>query len=280
MEDKGWVLVTGCSSGIGKALVGALQKAGWSVVATARRLEALGDIPASNTLRTLSLDVTDPASIERAVASCQDLRLIALINNAGYGQMGPLELLEVSELRAQMETNVMGLHAVTRALLPIIRKNAGAGEGRIVHVSSVLGRLSIPMAGAYNASKHAVTALGETLSMELGEEIPVVLVEPGAIKSQFRATIRQAWGDLPARAAGSRYEKAIEEYASKREDFALNHGMSTQACAEKIVKAISRERPPRKVIIGPDSFWGQLAHRLVPSWLFERVMRRTYGLDG
>lgn len=280
MTRRPWALVTGCSSGIGKALVASLRALGWGVVATARRLEPLGDLPAGDDLRTLALDVTQAASIAAAVEACRDLRLVAVVNNAGYGQMGPLELLRAEELRAQLETNVIGLQAVTTAFLPLIRASALPGEGRIVHVASVLGRLSIPMAGAYNASKHAVVALAESLRMELGREIAVILVEPGAIKTQFRATLKQAWGDLPERAAGTRYEHPILHYAAKREEFAFQHGMSAEACAEQIATAMVAPRPPRRVIVGSDSFWAQVAHRCLPAALFEWAVRRSYGLSG
>src|SRR5512139_3717849 len=124
-----WVLITGCSSGIGRALVAACRASGWGVVATARKTSALADLPPGDDLRVLALDVTDADSIKLAAAACEDLRLVALVNNAGYGQMGPLELLRPDELRAQLETNVVGLHAVTTAFLPLLREQAQPGEG-------------------------------------------------------------------------------------------------------------------------------------------------------
>lgn len=275
---RSWILITGCSTGIGRALVATLRERGFGVVATARRLEALEDLPPGEDLRCLSMDVTCPESLAEAVEACRDLRLVGLVNNAGYGQMGPLELLRSEELRAQFETNVIGLQACTNAFLPLIRANAAPGEGRIVQVASVLGRLSIPLAGAYNASKHAVVALAESLRMELAPEIAVILVEPGAIKTAFRATLKQAWGDLPDRAKGTRYERTILHYAAKREDFAAQHGLSAEACAERIVRALCAERPPRRVIVGADSFWAQVAHRVLPAALFEWALRGSYGL--
>ena len=272
-----FVLVTGCSTGIGRALVPACRAAGWGVVATARRLAALEGLAPGPDLRTLALDVTDPASLAAAAAACADLRLVGLVNNAGYGQMGPLEMLRAEELRAQFETNVVGLQAVTNAFLPLIRACARPGEGRIVHVSSVLGRLSIPMAGAYNASKHAVVALAETLRLEIGTGIAVILVEPGAIRTEFRNTLQQAWGDLPERVKGTRYEATVERYRSQREQYAQEHGLSAEACADRIARALDARHPPRRVIVGRDSFWAQVAHRLVPAALFERALRRIYG---
>ncbi len=275
-----WALITGCSTGIGRALVAALRERGWGVVATARRLDSLVDLPPGEDLRVLALDVTAEESIAAAAEACGDLRLTALVNNAGYGQMGPLELVRPEELRTQFETNVIGLHAVTQAFLPLIRANAKPGEGRIVQVASVLGRLSIPMAGAYNASKHAVVALAETLRLEIGPSIAVILVEPGAIRSAFRATLKQAWGDLPQRAQGTVYERAIQQYATRREDFAAQHGLTAEACAAKIARALCARRPPRRVIVGMDSRWAQAARRWLPAALFEWALRRTYGMQG
>jgi short-subunit dehydrogenase len=273
-----WILVTGCSTGIGCALVAQLRQRGFGVVATARRPEDLDGLPLGEDLRILALDVTDPASIARAAEGCRDLRLTGLVNNAGYGQVGPLELLTADELRAQFETNVVGLHEMTRAFLPLIRANAGKGEGRIVQVASMLGRLSIPLAGAYNASKHAVVALAESLRLEIGEEIAVILVEPGAIRTAFRETLVKVWGDLPERAAGTRYERILRKHMSAREAMGERWAMGAEACAAKIAKAIASKRPPRRVVVGKDSFWIGKLKRLIPAALWERMLRRSYGL--
>lgn len=276
--DRGWILITGCSTGIGRALVGELRSRGFSVVATARKVEALAGLPQGPDLRLLALDVTDPASIAAAVAACGDLRLVGLVNNAGYGQVGPLELLTADELRAQFETNVVGLHAMTRAFLPLIRAKAAKGEGRIVQVASMLGRLSIPLAGAYNASKHAAVALAETLRMEIGRDIAVILVEPGAIRTEFRATLSKVWGDLPARAAGTRYEAVLEKHMGARERMGERHAIDASRCAARIARALAKPRPPRRVVIGKDAFWAGKAKALLPAWLWERILRRAYGL--
>jgi NAD(P)-dependent dehydrogenase (short-subunit alcohol dehydrogenase family) len=250
---------------------------GWGVIATARNLDSLADLNDSDNLRKIRLDVTDIDSIQSAVSAVEDLPLRALVNNAGYGQVGPLETLRPDELRLQFETNVIGLQVVTNAFLPLIRR-CREGEGRIVHVASVLGRLSIPMAGAYNSSKHAVVALAETLRLEIGRQIPVILVEPGAIQSEFRATLKRAWGDLPQRVAGTAYQENVERYASKREDYVGRHGMSAEDCALKIFKAMNAKHPPRRVVIGADSFWSQIAHRIIPVPLWEYLLRSMNGI--
>lgn len=279
-ERRPWVLITGCSTGIGRALVAACRHQGWGVVATARAVEALDGLPPGPDLRCLALDVTRPATLTAAVEACSELRLTALINNAGYGQMGPLELLTAEELRSQFECNVVGLHAVTRAFLPLIRRHAGPGEGRIVQVASVLGRMSIPMAGAYCASKHAVVALAEALRLEVAPGIRVMLVEPGAIQSEFRQTLAKAWGDLPQRVAGTPFAGMVARYIAREEARTGGHGVTAQACAQRIARAMTRPRPPRRLGIGRDAFVANIAKALLPEPLWEWAVKKAFGLDG
>ena len=272
-----WVLITGCSTGIGRALARVCREYGWGVVATARDLGSLADLAEGPNLRKVRLDVTDPDSIQSAVREAEDLPLHALVANAGYGQMGPLEMLRPEEIRLQFETNVIGLQVVTNAFLPLIRR-CRDGEGRIVYVASVLGRLSIPMAGAYNASKHAVVALAETLRLEIGRRIPVILVEPGSVRSEFRSTLARALGDMPERTEGTAYHGAVFHHANRKENPDSARGLGSDECAKRIFDAMNAEHPPRRVIIGADSWWGQLAHRIVPAPLWEYILRRKFGL--
>jgi len=271
-----WVLITGCSTGIGRALVPLCRQAGWGVVATARNPSRLADLPPGEDLRILPLDVTDAASIASAAAGCVDLPLKALVNNAGYGQVGPLELLGAEELRAQFETNVIGLHQVTSAFLPLLRREPSA---RILQVASMLGRLSIPLAGPYNASKHAVVALAETLRLEVGREVAVVLVEPGAIRTAFRDTLAKAWGDLPQRARGTRYEGVIARYLDMRKGQADRHAMDAGVCAKAMLRALNAQAPPRRLVIGRDAFWAAKLKALLPAAWWEGLLRRIYGLS-
>jgi NAD(P)-dependent dehydrogenase (short-subunit alcohol dehydrogenase family) len=273
-----WVLITGCSTGIGWALVEQCRGLGWGVVATARSLAALEGLTPGEDLRRLALDVTRPESIAAAAAACADLRLTALVNNAGFGQMGPLELLDPEELRAQFETNVLGLHAVTRAFLPHLRRNAAPGEGRVVQVASVLGRMSIPLAGAYCASKHAVVALAEALRLEVAPELRVILVEPGAIQSDFRQTLAKVWGDLPTRVQGTPFQELVERYLAREQRHRAPHGLSAQACAHRIAVAMTSSHPPRRLVIGRDAFWANVAKALLPASLWEWAVRRAFGL--
>jgi NAD(P)-dependent dehydrogenase (short-subunit alcohol dehydrogenase family) len=247
-------------------------------VATARSLVDLEDLPDGEDLRRARLDVTSHESIASAIEACAGLRLLALINNAGYGQMGPLEFLRPEELRAQFETNVVGLQAVTNAVLPLIRKNARKGEGRIVHVGSMLGRLSIPLAGPYTASKHAVVALAETLRLEIGRDIPVVLVEPGAVASSFRGTIMSAWDDLPERVKGTRYEPILAKFVKTRETRERKFAGSSEQAARCILKALTRKHPPRRILIRPEARLAGWVKAMLPSAVWEWLLRRNYGI--
>ncbi len=272
---RNWVLITGCSTGIGQALVPLCRGAGWGVVATARNLASLADLPPGEDLRILALDVTNTASIAAAAAGCAGLRLKALVNNAGYGQVGPLECLRPEELRAQFETNVIGLQSMTNIFLPLLRREPGA---RILQVASMLGRLSIPLAGPYNASKHAVVALTETLRLEVGREVAVVLVEPGAIKTAFRDTLAKVWGDLPERVRGTRYEAIIVGYLAQRKGQAERFAMGAEACASRMLTALNANHPPRRVVIGWDAFWVGKLKAILPAAWWERLLRMAYGL--
>jgi len=277
-DGRSWVLITGCSTGIGQALVATCRAAGWGVVATARSLKALEALPQGPDLMRLALDVTRPDTIAAALEACAPVRLTALINNAGYGQMGPLEFLLAKELRDQFETNVVGLHAVTTAFLPLIRRNAGPGEGRIVHLASVLGRMSVPCAGAYCASKHAVVALAETLRLEVEPGIRVILAEPGAVRSEFRDSLARALAGVRDRTVGTRFEPILAGYLARHEAHSRSHGLSAQACAQRITAAMARRRPPRRLVIGRDAFWSSVAKTILPASIWEWAVRRAFGL--
>jgi NAD(P)-dependent dehydrogenase (short-subunit alcohol dehydrogenase family) len=180
------VLITGCSSGIGRATALRLARAdsGWRVWATARKPSDLAELAAAG-CRTLALDVTDHESMAAAVAAIEAEHgsVGALVNNAGYSQSGAFEAVPLELVRRQFETNVFGVIALTQMVLPGMRR---AGFGRIVHLSSMGGKLVFPGGGYYHATKHAIEALGDALRFEVrGFGIDVVLVEPGLVKSGF-----------------------------------------------------------------------------------------------
>lgn len=174
------VLITGTSSGIGRAAVGLLSHRGHHVIATGRDTAALEGSPAA---QVLQLDVTDSASVAAAIEAAGPIDV--LVNNAGRGMRAPVELAAPQALRRLWETNVMGPVRTIQAVLPQMRER---GAGRIVNISSVAGRRSMPLTGHYAATKHALEALTEALRIEVAPfGIGVALVEPGAVTTAFGA---------------------------------------------------------------------------------------------
>ena len=181
------VLITGCSTGIGRATAERLVAAGWKVYATARKPEAIADLAAKG-CKTLALDVCDESSMRAAVATIETAEgaIGVLINNAGYGLEGAFEELPMEAVRRQFETNVFGLITMTRLVLPAMRRQRW---GRIVNLSSMGGKLTLPGGAYYHATKHAVESLSDALRFEVkGFGIDVVVIEPGPIKTQFGDT--------------------------------------------------------------------------------------------
>src|SRR5213080_15576 len=181
------VLITGCSTGIGRATAEQLAARGWTVYATARRPESIRDL-AGRGCKTLALDVCDEASI-RAAAETVERAVGAvgvLVNNAGYGQEGAFEEVPMAEVRRQFETNVFGLVRLTQLVLPGMRRQ---GWGRIVNLSSMGGRLTLPGGAFYHATKYAVEALSDALRFEVRPfGVDVIVIEPGPIKTRFGDT--------------------------------------------------------------------------------------------
>src|SRR5579862_1300655 len=181
------VLITGCSTGIGRATAEHLVVRGWNVYATARKPESLTDL-AKRGCKTLALDVCDEASMRAAVETVERAEgaVGVLINNAGYGLEGAFEEVPMDNIRRQFETNVFGLIAMTKLVLPAMRRQRW---GRIVNLSSMGGKLTFPGGSYYHATKHAVEALSDALRFEVkGFGIDVIVIEPGPIKTRFGDT--------------------------------------------------------------------------------------------
>jgi NAD(P)-dependent dehydrogenase (short-subunit alcohol dehydrogenase family) len=181
------VLITGCSTGIGRATAERLARSGHTVYATARRPESIDDLKAVG-CRTLALDVNDEGSMTAAVAAVEEAEgaVGALVNNAGYSQSGALETIPLDDVRRQFETNVFGLLRMCQLALPGMRRQ---GQGRIVNVSSMGGKLTFPGGGIYHATKYAVEAISDAMRFEVqGFGVYVALIEPGLIKTNFAET--------------------------------------------------------------------------------------------
>jgi NAD(P)-dependent dehydrogenase (short-subunit alcohol dehydrogenase family) len=181
------VLITGCSTGIGRATAEHLARRGLTVYASARRPESIADLERAG-CRTLALDVTDEESMRAAVAAVEEAEgaVGALVNNAGYSQSGAVETVPLDDVRRQFETNVFGLLRMCQLVLPGMRRQ---GYGRIVNVSSMGGKLTFPGGGIYHATKHAVEALSDAMRFEVkGFGVNVSVIEPGLIRTNFAET--------------------------------------------------------------------------------------------
>jgi short-subunit dehydrogenase len=268
------VLITGCSSGIGRALALAFHARGCRVWATARRVDSLQELAQAG-LRTAALDVCDSAAIAtlRQHIEAQDGAVDILVNNAGYGQMGPLLDLDAAALRAQLETNVVALHAVTCAFAPAM---VARRHGLIVQLGSVSGVLVTPFAGAYCASKSAVHALSDALRMELAPfGVRVMTVQPGAIRSDFGATASRG---LDAATATSIYTAAADGIAA-RANASQQHAMPAAALARRIVDAALRPSPPSRLRAGGGARLLPFIATALPQTLRDRLLSRRFGLD-
>ena len=234
------VLITGCSTGIGRATAERLAAGGWKVYATARRLESIADLAAKG-CETLALDVTDEASMEAAVKHVEDAEgaVGVLINNAGYSQSGAVETVPMDEVRRQFETNVFGLVRMCQLVLPGMRRQRW---GRIVNLSSMGGRLVFPGGGLYHGTKYAVEAISDALRFEVREfGVDVILIEPGLIKTEFGETAAKGTGDGGDYAAFN--DAVAKATAGAYEGPTMKLGGGPDDVARKIEKALGARRP-------------------------------------
>jgi NAD(P)-dependent dehydrogenase (short-subunit alcohol dehydrogenase family) len=271
-------LITGASTGIGRATSLRLARAGWTVLAGVRKSEdgerLAGEGPAGR-IEPLLLDVTDSAQIEAAAARVSASGLDALVNNAGMGIGGPLEVLSDEEWRRQFDVNFFGQIAVTRALLPALRRS----RGRIVFISSIGGRVAMGFNGPYAASKHAIEAVGDALRVELHNSgIQVALIEPGSVATPIWDKSRGEAGQL---AIPPELQAQYGEVAHKLDkvlEATGRRGIPPEAVAETIEKALTSSRMPSRVLVGRDAKMMLAARRVLPDRVFDRIVRRRLGI--
>lgn len=236
------VLITGCSTGIGRATAERLAKAGWNTYATARRPETLDDLKAAGA-KTLALDVTEEGSMSAAVEEVERVGPIgALVNNAGYSQSGAIETIPMEIVRRQFETNVFGLMRMCQLALPGMR---AAGSGRIVNISSMGGKLTFPGGGVYHATKHAVEAISDALRFEVaGFGIDVVVIEPGLIATEFGETAVGSIAEVDSSGPYGRFNNEVAAAtAGAYEGGLARFGGGPDTVAAKIERAIGSRRP-------------------------------------
>jgi NAD(P)-dependent dehydrogenase (short-subunit alcohol dehydrogenase family) len=289
------VLITGCSSGIGRAAAIRLHDAGLRVYATARRPATLAGL-ADRGIATLALDVTDEASMTAAAAQVEKEAgpVGTLINNAGYGLYGPVEQLPMAEIRREFETNFFGLVRLIQLVLPGMRRRGG---GRILNVSSMGGRVTLPGGAFYHASKYAVEALSDALRMEVAQfGIDVVLIEPGPVKTPWteRAAASLSAADpadggpeqpAPADAGDDPYavfKAAVGVSFARTEHDPLVSRLVSDAdgIARVITRAVTARRPRTRYLINPVAKGMVAMSSVLPDRLFDSVVRRQYGLSG
>ncbi len=270
------VLITGCSSGIGAALVRAFVEAGHRVAATARDPETLAPL-AGDRVGCFQLDVTDSASIEQAVAAVLQWAgaIDVLVNNAGFGLMGPVCELRNADLSRQLTTNLVGPVAMVRAVVP---EMAARGSGRIVNMGSVSGVTVTPFAGAYCASKAALHALSEALRMELAPfGITVITAQPGAVESRFGATASAGVASYGDQRGDSLYG-AVVKFIEARARLSEERATPAAECARELVRRVMASRPPTRIRLGRGSWLLPMMGRL-PMALRDRIMSRRFGLN-
>jgi NADP-dependent 3-hydroxy acid dehydrogenase YdfG len=261
------ILITGCSSGIGRATAARLAASGHRVYATARKLDAIADLAASG-CRTLALDVTDEKSMRDAVAAVEDAEgaVGVLVNNAGYSQSGAVETLDLDDVRRQFETNVFGLIRMCQLVLPGMRRQR---SGRIINLSSMGGKLTFPGGGAYHATKHAVEAISDALRFEVkGFGVDVVVIEPGLIKTQFGETARATVDESRDGPYASFNEAVAAATVDAYEGPLSRLGGGPDAVAKTIEKAITAKRPRTRYPVTPSAwlFLGQRAVMTDRTW--------------
>jgi len=248
------VLITGCSTGIGRATAERLASAGFTVYATARKLEAISDLEAKG-CHTLALDVTDEDSMRAAVTTVEEAEgaVGVLVNNAGYSQSGAVESIDIDEIRAQFETNVFGLVRMSQLVLPAMRAQS---YGRIVNVGSMGGKLTFPGGGIYHSTKYAVEAISDAMRFEVaGFGVQVVLIEPGLIKTEFASA---AVGALNRGTADDGpYGQFNQEVAATTvggyEGPAAKLGGGPDTVAKAIEKAVTVTRPRARYPVTPSA---------------------------
>lgn len=271
-------LVTGASSGIGKATAIALKEAGFLTYATAPDAGKLEELRAKG-CETLALDVTDENSMREAVKTAErhNGAVQVLVNNAGYGQYGPIEEIPIDDVRRNFEVNVFGLLRMCQLALPGMRRH---GAGRIINLSSVAGEMSQPGSGIYHATKHAIEAIDEALRIEVSYfNIQVIGILPGPVNTHFDEV---AIAQIPDVGADSPYKIFKENLVKATRDMLKPGGtgvLEPEDVAKVIVEAATAENPDRRYHVGVMSKVMGRAHDLLPDSVWDAAIARMVPMD-
>lgn len=272
--SKSRVLITGCSSGIGRSLAWEFHHQGYAVIATARRVEAIADLQAAG-MHTLPLDVTHAAQIHHLTETLQQQALIPniLVNNAGYGLFGPLMDLSPEAIAAQFATNVVAPIALVQAIAPLMQAQ---GSGLILNIASVSSVFTTPFAGAYAGSKAALRALSDALRMELAPfGLQVVTVHPGAIASDFGRNAQLS----PSSPHDGSWYAPIAEKIQMRATLSQQNATSSEKLARQLVQKVANSAMPPEIWLGKKSLQLPLLKRWLPTRLLDRIQTKRFGLD-
>jgi NAD(P)-dependent dehydrogenase (short-subunit alcohol dehydrogenase family) len=273
---SGVVLVTGASTGIGEATAFHLRELGFDPVAGVRRDEDAERLEGHG-LQTVRLDVTDEAQIAAAREAIGDRALAGLVNNAGVAVAAPLEYVPLDQFRRQLEVNLIGQVAVTQVFLPALRR---AG-GRIVNVSSIGGRVALPLLSPYNASKFALEAVSDSLRRELRPQgIDVIVIEPGGIKTPIwkkgNKLADELISEMPPEAERL-YGRLVAGVRRETVKIERERGLSPRAVAEVIGTALTVERPRTRYVVGREAKVRANLARLLPDRAMDRLIGRALG---
>jgi short-subunit dehydrogenase len=280
MERHDPVLISGCSSGIGAATAEALARGGHTVYATARQTDTLASLEALG-CRPLALDVTSEDSMIAAVQAveAEHGQVGTLINNAGYGEYGPIEEADLERVRTMFETNVFGLARLTQLVLPAMRRSR---SGRIVNIGSMGGRITFPVGGFYHATKYAVEAISDALRVEVKPfGIEVILVEPGLVRTNFEGRVSESLEVGVAPQEGdTAYADLLAANDKKTTSGYANDFMATgpEAVAAIIVKAVDSSRPRSRYVVTPAAKVMINLRRFGGDRVWDAAMRKQYGL--
>jgi len=270
------VLITGCSTGIGAETAGFLAEKGYTVYASARRVETLDSLVAKG-CRALALDVTDEASMSSAVAVVEREHgaVGVLINNAGYSQSGALETVPLDDIRRQFDTNVFGLIRMCQLVLPGMR---AAAAGRIVNIGSMGGKLTFPGGGVYHATKYAVEAISDALRFEVqGFGVQVVLIEPGLIVTEFASAAAASFDNIEDDGPYAEFNKAVAKATDGAYSGPLTKlGGGPDAVAKVIHRALESGHPRPRYRVTPSAHLAIMQKAVTPDRVWDLAMRAQF----
>lgn len=277
------VLITGATDGLGRATAIYLAERGLRVIGTGRNAAKRAEVEQiarerKLPLEMLEMDVTSDASVNTAVAEAERRmgRIDALVNNAGFALIAPVEEVTLDDLRGQFETNLFGVVRVTQRVLPAMRARL---SGRILNMSSIAGKFAWPLFGPYSASKHALEGLSDALRLELhGFGIPVVLIEPGFIPSNMSNVSTEIGAAYIGRAKESPYAKVYSSFRAQWKQTMGRAKSKPEDCARVVHRALTAAQPRARYTVTRRAAILSIAKRLLPDSVIDRRTLRAYGL--